>query len=236
MEYHANDWLGRWQNFEAYLTSSDPYLTRAWQDAETAAAAMPMFCGGVKVFWQRACVTTSPENPHTLGGWNITLAVGEKLCIEWLDEDGASLGKAVYHLESVLEKGLEGKENALFVAEDMPENWPFRCLLAMEPMPPRPARQNSQPAAQSQSAEQGRGANNGQRGRQNASRNAQPAPARAPRAESSRRGRATAARDEDPGLMLISRRPPQQKFTNFEEYMNAHGGATAPIEDHSDEV
>ena len=68
----------------------------------------------------------------------------------------------------------------------------------------RPARQNSQPAAQSQSAEQGRGA--------------------------------AAARDEDPGLMLISRRPPQQKFTNFEEYMNAHGGATAPIEDHSDEV
>ena len=99
-----------------------------------------------------------------------------------------------------------------------------------------PARQNSQPAAQSQSAEQGRGANNGQRGRQNASRNAQPAPARAPRAESSRRGRAAAARDEDPGLMLISRRPPQQKFTNFEEYMNAHGGATAPIEDHSDEI
>ena len=47
---------------------------------------------------------------------------------------------------------------------------------------------------------------------------------------------AAAARDEDPGLMLISRRPPQQKFTNFEEYMNAHGGATAPIEDHSDEV
>ena len=139
MEYHANDWLGRWQNFEAYLTSSDPYLTRAWQDAETAAAAMPMFCGGVKVFWQRACVTTSPENPHTLGGWNITLAVGEKLCIEWLDEDGASLGKAVYHLESVLEKGLEGKENALFIAENVAADWPFRCLLAMEPMPPRTA-------------------------------------------------------------------------------------------------
>ena len=38
------------------------------------------------------------------------------------------------------------------------------------------------------------------------------------------------------GLMLISRRPPQQKFTNFEEYMSAHGGATAPIEDHTDET
>ena len=76
---------------------------------------------------------------------------------------------------------------------------------------------------------------NSPRGRQNTARNTQPAPARATKAEPSRRGR-TAARDEDPGLVLISRRPPQQKFTNFEEYMNAHGGATAPIEDHSDEV
>ena len=57
------------------------------------------------------------------------------------------------------------------------------------------------------------------------------------RSTSRGRGRASApGRDEDPGLVLISRRPPQQKFTNFEEYMNAHGGATAPIEDHSDEM
>ena len=61
-------------------------------------------------------------------------------------------------------------------------------------------------------------------------------PARAPKAEPSRRGRVAAAKDEDPGLVLISRRPPQQKFTNFEEYMSAHGGATAPIEDHSEEM
>ena len=61
-------------------------------------------------------------------------------------------------------------------------------------------------------------------------------PARAPKAEPGRRGRVAAAKDEDPGLVLISRRPPQQKFTNFEEYMSAHGGATAPIEDHSEEV
>ena len=97
----------------------------------------------------------------------------------------------------------------------------------------RPARQNSQPAAQN--AEQGRSANNGPRSRQNGPRSAQPAAVRAPKTESGRRSRA-AVRDEDPGLVLISRRPPQQKFTNFEEYMNAHGGATAPIEDHSDEV
>ncbi|MGN0662705.1 MAG: DEAD/DEAH box helicase [Faecalibacterium sp.] len=65
-----------------------------------------------------------------------------------------------------------------------------------------------------------------------------PAPARAPRAPkpepAPRRSRA-AARDDDPGLVLISRRPPQQKFSSFEEYMAAHGGATAPIEDHTGE-
>ena len=59
---------------------------------------------------------------------------------------------------------------------------------------------------------------------------------RAPKAEPARRNRNAAARDEAPGLMLISRRPPQQKYTSFEEYMDAHGGATAPIEDHSEEV
>ena len=65
---------------------------------------------------------------------------------------------------------------------------------------------------------------------------------RAPRAEQSGRNNRSRSpvmsrrKDEDPGLMLISRRPPQQKFTSFEEYMNAHGGATAPIEDHSEEV
>ena len=45
------------------------------------------------------------------------------------------------------------------------------------------------------------------------------------------RGKAkAAARDEDPGLLLISRRPPQQKFQSFEEYLASHGGASAPIE------
>lgn len=34
MEFHPNDWLGRWQNFESYITSTDPYLQLAWQEAE----------------------------------------------------------------------------------------------------------------------------------------------------------------------------------------------------------
>ena len=54
----------------------------------------------------------------------------------------------------------------------------------------------------------------------------QPARNAEPRAR--RRGRQPV--DEDPGLLLISRRPPKQKFANFEEYIAAHGGATAPIE------
>ena len=88
---------------------------------------------------------------------------------------------------------------------------------------------NARPAQNSQSQQ-------GSRNNRNAvqsSRPVRPTKSEAPRS----RGRnAAPARDEDPGLMLISRRPPQQKFTNFEEYMTAHGGATAPIEDHTDET
>ena len=90
---------------------------------------------------------------------------------------------------------------------------------------------SEQRAAQSSNARPARN-ERGSAGNQNRTGSAP----RAPKAEPARRGRNAAARDEDPGLMLISRRPPQQKYTNFEEYMDAHGGATAPIEDHSEEV
>ena len=89
------------------------------------------------------------------------------------------------------------------------------------------AAQNSAPRAAR--SERTGSANNAQTGSRNGA-------GRAPKAETGRRGRNLPAKDEDPGLVLISRRPPQQKYTNFEEYMNAHGGATAPIEDHSEEV
>ena len=116
------------------------------------------------------------------------------------------------------------------------------------------SRRNAQPGSASRPARGGRterterparpaqnaaGSASTGKGRTERSTAGQPARApRAPKQEASRsRNRNSApSRDEDPGLVLISRRPPQQKFTNFEEYMNAHGGATAPIEDHSDEV
>ncbi len=40
---------------------------------------------------------------------------------------------------------------------------------------------------------------------------------------------------DDPGLILISRKPPVQKFASFEAYMQAHGGETAPIVGEDDE-
>ena len=75
----------------------------------------------------------------------------------------------------------------------------------------------------------------GERGRSQAGR-IPPAKSLAGSQSKSRPGRpARESRSDDPGLVLISRRPPQQKFSNFEEYMAAHGGATAPIEDHSED-
>ena len=106
----------------------------------------------------------------------------------------------------------------------------------------RPAR-NSRPERRPQSSNGAANAqpNGGKARTERSDRSAMQSSSRAPRTSKpdiSRRGSRNAAgsRDEDPGLVLISRRPPQQKFTNFEEYMTAHGGATAPIEDHSDEV
>ena len=88
---------------------------------------------------------------------------------------------------------------------------------------------NARPAQNSQSQQ-------GSRNNRNAVQSSRPVRPAKSEALRSRGRNAAPARDEDPGLMLISRRPPQQKFTNFEEYMTAHGGATAPIEDHTDET
>ena len=101
-----------------------------------------------------------------------------------------------------------------------------------DPRTEQRAERNSRNARPAQNSQSQQGSRNNRNAVQS-SRPARPAKSEAPHG----RGRnAAPARDEDPGLMLISRRPPQQKFTNFEEYMTAHGGATAPIEDHTDET
>ena len=101
-----------------------------------------------------------------------------------------------------------------------------------DPRTEQRAERNSRNARPAQNSQSQQGSRNNRNAVQS-SRPVRPAKSEAPRG----RSRNTApARVEDPGLMLISRRPPQQKFTSFEEYMTAHGGATAPIEDHTDET
>lgn len=110
---------------------------------------------------------------------------------------------------------------------------------AAQPRPERPAAAKQQPAAKAPAREK------------QPAKEKQPAPAREPQAASRRQpvqparkpaaqgakqpARPAKERAEDPGLLLISRRAPQQKFASFEEYMEAHGGATAPIEDYTGE-
>ena len=109
---------------------------------------------------------------------------------------------------------------------------PARAEQRTDPRTEQRAERNSRNARPVQNSQSQQGSRNN-RNAVPSSRPARPAKSEAPRS----RGRnAAPARDEDPGLMLISRRPPQQKFTSFEEYMTAHGGATAPIEDHTDET
>ena len=109
---------------------------------------------------------------------------------------------------------------------------PVRAEQHTDPRTEQRAERNSRNARPAQNSQSQQGSRNNRNAVQS-SRPARPAKSEAPHG----RSRNTApARDEDPGLMLISRRPPQQKFTNFEEYMTAHGGATAPIEDHTDET
>ena len=101
-----------------------------------------------------------------------------------------------------------------------------------DPRTEQRAERNSRNARPAQNSQNQQGSRNNRNAVQS-SRPDRPAKSEAPRGRSRN---AAPARDEDPGLMLISRRPPQQKFTNFEEYMTAHGGATAPIEDHTNET
>ena len=109
---------------------------------------------------------------------------------------------------------------------------PARAEQRTDPRTEQRAERNSRNARPAQNSQSQQGSRNNRNAVQS-SRPARPAKSEAPRGRSRN---AAPARDEDPGLMLISRRPPQQKFTNFEEYMTAHGGATAPIEDHTDET
>ena len=96
---------------------------------------------------------------------------------------------------------------------------------------PRQGAQNSQGGQSGQSRGERRGAAGGTppRGQKNPPR---PGRERADQGSPRRAEKAAAPRvlDDDPGLLLISRKPPAQKFASFEEYMKSRGGPGAPIE------
>ncbi len=58
---------------------------------------------------------------------------------------------------------------------------------------------------------------------------------KAPQPKATAHSRRAQTNADDPGLILISRKPPVQKFASFEAYMQAHGGETAPIVGEDDE-
>lgn len=145
MEFQKSEWTGKWENFERYITSDDPYLTAVWEEAEQVCGENPMlakmFAGGAKKFWAQSCVTVTPENPIRLGGWDIRES-GEGIEITWLDDGDHRIGVYRYTADKIIEKGLEGKENFLLFAKEAEEGCPFRYVLAMEPMPERAARES----------------------------------------------------------------------------------------------
>ena len=93
---------------------------------------------------------------------------------------------------------------------------------------------NDRSARPAQPAQQNSQRNENRNGRSN-NRNEQSGAGRVPRApkaeQSGRNNRSRSnnvpTKDEDPGLVLISRRPPQQKFTNFEEARRLPSRTTA---------
>ena len=143
MKFRAEDWLGSWINFESMIDSREPAMQQAWEEAEAMVSKIPplakMFGGSAKAFWKKTCATVTAENPVTLEGCLVEQE-GSGLYAEWFGADKKSLGRYRYEVQSVLDKGLEGKPNYVFYAPDAPEDWPFRYVIAMEPLPERSAR------------------------------------------------------------------------------------------------
>ena len=95
--------------------------------------------------------------------------------------------------------------------------------------PQRPAKQNAQKGQQAPQRPERETEPRTQRAAAQPPKAERPQPAQRPA-----RSRGKKA-EEDPGLLLISRRPPAQKFASFEEYIQSHGGVTAPIEGDGEE-
>lgn len=137
--------VGNWENFENYFDDPSYAMQKAWKEAEKATADQKknliskyLFRHGAKAFWQSACYTVNKENKTKLGSLVISKE-GDALLISWKDSQDQEISTFEYVFDSVIEKGLEGKENYLFKTT---ENSPFKWVLFMEPFPERNAKEN----------------------------------------------------------------------------------------------
>lgn len=139
------EFVGNWENFENYFVDESMPMKKAWQDAETAIKTQKknliasfLYRKGAMNFWKEACYTLTKENKTKLD----SLIIDEEnnmLHIKWFAENKTLLGDYTYKLDSVIAKGLEGKENYLFAAK---EDSCFKWLLLMEPMPHKNEKEN----------------------------------------------------------------------------------------------
>lgn len=133
MQIKKENWIGRWENFENYIFSKDPYITKAWNLVESSTKNIPMFKNGPKEFWKKTCSTINKENLNYIYSWEIQDS-NNGLLITWFDKNHEILFESEYLLINIFNKGLENKNNFIFQAQADLET-PFKYILAMEPMP-----------------------------------------------------------------------------------------------------
>lgn len=150
MTFTVTEWAGDWISFERLIDSDDPYLERAWREADAAMRAnrsafsimLPFFGFSIRRFWRWACRTRSRDNRVPIAGWHIEpLVFGDQdgFALSWLSTDTTVIATFAYHLDHMLAKGLEGKPCYVFRADAAPADSPFRVLVSMDPMPERAA-------------------------------------------------------------------------------------------------
>lgn len=142
---NIKEFEGNWENFENYFNDESIPMKLAWVKAENAIKtqkknliASYLYRNGAKRFWEDACYTVNKENPIKLNTISIK-TIDDDLNIKWFDGDDNLIGDYNYKLDSIISKGLEGKENYLYCANS---DSCFKWLLLMEPMPNRKEKDN----------------------------------------------------------------------------------------------
>ena len=137
---NEKQFVGEWLNFEYFIDSEDENMKKTWQEVEehVQQGNIPMFKHGARNFWRQVC-DTSRRYP----GLNMKVCKihvdDSAIYFEFINNQGQSLGLYAYEVDSIVEKGLEGKNNYLFVSKEAKDDYPFKYILAMDPLPEKKA-------------------------------------------------------------------------------------------------